>query len=475
MARDRAAREVAGHAPAGVSAPFAPGILRGHTPVPVPTPELSDALATPGPLVLALLGHRRPRCTPRSRRSGPGRLIDPVAGTAAQDQVILVEGKKIKAVGKNVAIPRGATVIDLSGSTVMPGLFDAHTHLCMTVSMQRDAGNYYYTTLNDPDSYRRSRGSPTRAACWRRGSPRCVTSGTRASTPAPACGGRSSRGLVDGPTIINAGRIIAPYGGQFQLQPDKRRGAGDARVLLRRHPRRAAEGGAGEHPLRRDGHQAGGGRPAVHLHARGHQVRRRRGRQGGPQGGGPRLDQGRRPQRRAGRRRLDGAPERDLRRGSRAGQAERRRRGVHPVPAVGPGDLPGRQRRAARNTSRRSTGSGPDTRPVSPSRSAPTPSTTSRAPPAATLAITWIDSYIDAGLPPQAILQAMTINAARLLGVEKQRGTIGARTRGRPHRHRRRSAGRPPGAQAGALRDEEREGDQAEGGAVRHRFALAAG
>jgi imidazolonepropionase-like amidohydrolase len=40
------------------------------------------------------------------------------------------------------------------------------------------------------------------------------------------------------------------------------------------------------------------------------------------------------------------------------------------------------------------------------------------------LAITWIDSYLAAGLPPQAILQAMTINAARLLGVEKERGTL---------------------------------------------------
>ncbi len=40
------------------------------------------------------------------------------------------------------------------------------------------------------------------------------------------------------------------------------------------------------------------------------------------------------------------------------------------------------------------------------------------------LSITWIDSYADAGLPPRAILQAMTINAARLLGVEKERGTI---------------------------------------------------
>jgi imidazolonepropionase-like amidohydrolase len=30
------------------------------------------------------------------------------------------------------------------------------------------------------------------------------------------------RGVVPGPTMINAGRIIAPYGGQFHLQPEKR-------------------------------------------------------------------------------------------------------------------------------------------------------------------------------------------------------------------------------------------------------------
>jgi imidazolonepropionase-like amidohydrolase len=30
-----------------------------------------------------------------------------------------------------------------------------------------------------------------------------------------------ANGMVPGPTIMNAGRIIAPYGGQFQLQPDK--------------------------------------------------------------------------------------------------------------------------------------------------------------------------------------------------------------------------------------------------------------
>jgi len=35
-----------------------------------------------------------------------------------------------------------------------------------------------------------------------------------------------------------------------------------------------------------------------------------------------------------------------------------------------------------------------------------------------------IDSYVDAGLPSEFILKMMTINAARLLGIENKRGII---------------------------------------------------
>ena len=58
-----------------------------------------------------------------------GRLIDPDTGTALADQIILIRANKIEAVGRGLAIPPGATTIDLSNLTVLPGLIDCHTHL----------------------------------------------------------------------------------------------------------------------------------------------------------------------------------------------------------------------------------------------------------------------------------------------------------------------------------------------------------
>jgi imidazolonepropionase-like amidohydrolase len=40
------------------------------------------------------------------------------------------------------------------------------------------------------------------------------------------------------------------------------------------------------------------------------------------------------------------------------------------------------------------------------------------------IAASYLDSYVEAGVPAKTILQAMTINAARLIGVEKERGAI---------------------------------------------------
>ncbi|HUI41953.1 MAG TPA: amidohydrolase family protein [Terriglobia bacterium] len=60
-----------------------------------------------------------------------GHLLDVRSGEYRQDQIILIEGGRIKAVGAagEVQIPPGAKVVDLSSRTVLPGLIDCHTHL----------------------------------------------------------------------------------------------------------------------------------------------------------------------------------------------------------------------------------------------------------------------------------------------------------------------------------------------------------
>src|SRR5687768_1083626 len=88
-----------------------------------------------------------------------GRLVDPETGKVELNRVIIVEGRDIKAVGANLAIPTGATVVDLSRYTVLPGMMDAHTHLCMNMQHRRDAGRYYFTTLLDSNAKRAIQGA----------------------------------------------------------------------------------------------------------------------------------------------------------------------------------------------------------------------------------------------------------------------------------------------------------------------------
>ncbi len=86
-----------------------------------------------------------------------GRLIDGKSEKPQENVTILVQGNRIKEIGPNIGIPSGATVIDLSQATVLPGLIDAHTHVLLQGDITSE--DYDKQLLKESIPYRTLRGA----------------------------------------------------------------------------------------------------------------------------------------------------------------------------------------------------------------------------------------------------------------------------------------------------------------------------
>lgn len=73
------------------------------------------------------------RADERATLLKPARVFDGTAATPHAGWVVLVRGEKIVAAGPadDVTVPKGAVVIELPGTTLLPGLIDAHSHLLL--------------------------------------------------------------------------------------------------------------------------------------------------------------------------------------------------------------------------------------------------------------------------------------------------------------------------------------------------------
>ena len=149
-----------------------------------------------------------------------GRLLDPEAGRILTNQIILVEGTRIRDVGPNVAIPAGARVVDLSSLTVMPGLVDAHNHLALTYKPEPESNIYYYTYVADSTALRAIQAASNGIQMLASGFTIVRDMGNNGNYADTALRQAIEQGWIPGPTIINAGIIIGGMGGQFFPTPE---------------------------------------------------------------------------------------------------------------------------------------------------------------------------------------------------------------------------------------------------------------
>jgi len=144
-----------------------------------------------------------------------GSLIDGKAAAPRRDQVIIIHGNRIESVSDaaTAKVPAGATVIDLSKATLLPGLIDSHTHIFLQ-GEDPAQGGYDANILNAPLALRAARATVSARRALEQG----FTTLRDVETEGAGYGDVGikqaiERGYIPGPRLFVATRAISTTGG----------------------------------------------------------------------------------------------------------------------------------------------------------------------------------------------------------------------------------------------------------------------
>jgi imidazolonepropionase-like amidohydrolase len=180
-----------------------------------------------------------------------GTLIDGSSESARKNQLIFVRGDRIEKVTDAASqLPAGATVVDLSSSTVLPGLIDSHTHIFLW-GEDPAKGGYDANILKAGIALRSARAT---SAC-RRALEQGFTTLRDVETEGAGYGDVEikqaiAEGTIPGPRLFCATRAIASTGGynleDFAPELDMPKGAQiiDGPVEARKAARQQLDHGA---------------------------------------------------------------------------------------------------------------------------------------------------------------------------------------------------------------------------------------
>src|SRR3989442_15019438 len=140
-------------------------------------------------------------------------LVDGTGAAPKSDQTVVIRAGKVAAVGPaaSVQIPAGARVLDMNGSTVIPGIIGMHDHLFYTAA----GGRAVQMGDTGPRLYLGSGGTTIR------------TTGSRAPYAEINLKHQIDRGLTPGPRIhLTSPSITAPQSGESKAELPSPDGAG---------------------------------------------------------------------------------------------------------------------------------------------------------------------------------------------------------------------------------------------------------
>lgn len=200
-------------------------------------PDVAAAQRAPQPVVLVRAGN----------------LFDSEAGRMVGPRDILIRSERVVEVGRDLRAPEGATVIDMTRCSVIPGLIDAHTHLLLE---QRDGEGLSDVAARDQgvqgDVYRALSGARRARGYLEAGFTAVRDLGNSGQFLDLQLERAVNDGLTPGPRIYGSGPGLAPAGGQLEPQPTDPHhliageyriinGADDARAAVRDAVARGAD------------------------------------------------------------------------------------------------------------------------------------------------------------------------------------------------------------------------------------------
>jgi imidazolonepropionase-like amidohydrolase len=183
-----------------------------------------------------------------------GRLLDVRKGELLTNQIILITGNRIDAVGPEAAttVPASARMIDLSQLTCLPGLMDAHTHL-VDGPPGNDSFNWARPLMRS-GAVMAFEGAVNARATLEAGFTSVRDLGTYRAFVDVALREAIERGTIPGPRMQPAGAYITISGGagaltgfapDVELPLELRFGVADGPDKVRERVREIIRGGAG--------------------------------------------------------------------------------------------------------------------------------------------------------------------------------------------------------------------------------------